>query len=183
MCNNWQCCILLRCNHSTGQTCCHCCRGWFALCLAAACLVIQLPLAASDLVHLLLLLLLLSMLALVIVLQPPFTVIKTGPSTVLAGEVFDYNLIVTFFGAARGVVVVDDLPLQITPTSRPGSWTSVTVNAQNPSGGALNLMSDVSQANFVGDVPAPHSACCCAQAYKHTQVHTHTPEPRSMRTL
>ncbi|KAF6262366.1 hypothetical protein COO60DRAFT_1636040 [Scenedesmus sp. NREL 46B-D3] len=65
---------------------------------------------------------------------PPFTVIKTGPSTVLAGEVFDYNIIVTFFGAARGVVVVDDLPLQITPTSRPGSWTSVTVNAQNPSG-------------------------------------------------
>jgi hypothetical protein len=60
---------------------------------------------------------------------------KTGPTTVKAGEAFDYNLIVTFFGASTGVVVVDDLPPQMTSTSKPGAWKSVTVNGQNPSGG------------------------------------------------
>jgi hypothetical protein len=64
-----------------------------------------------------------------------FTVTKTGPTTVKAGEAFDYNVIVTFFSASTGVVVVDDLPPQMTSTSKPGSWKSVTVNGQNPSGG------------------------------------------------
>ncbi|WIA38754.1 hypothetical protein OEZ86_002047 [Tetradesmus obliquus] len=66
---------------------------------------------------------------------PPFTVSKTGPSTVKAGEAFDYNVIVTFFGASTGVVVVDDLPPQVTAQqSKAGSWKAMTVNGANPSG-------------------------------------------------
>ncbi|WIA18467.1 hypothetical protein OEZ85_009923 [Tetradesmus obliquus] len=66
---------------------------------------------------------------------PPFTVSKTGPSTVKAGEAFDYNVVVTFFGASTGVVMVDDLPPQVTAQqSKAGSWKAMTVNGANPSG-------------------------------------------------
>jgi hypothetical protein len=69
------------------------------------------------------------------VLQPPFTLSKIGPSTVTAGQAFDYNLVVAFLGSATGVVVVDDLPVQLTATGSPATWKSVTVNGSNPSGG------------------------------------------------
>jgi hypothetical protein len=72
-------------------------------------------------------------------LQIPFTVSKAGPFSVKAGEAFDYNLIVSFFGAATGVVVTDDLPPQLTAQSKLASWKAVTVNGQNPSGGEAQL--------------------------------------------
>lgn len=73
--------------------------------------------------------------------QPPFTVSKTGPSTVKAGEAFDYNVVVTFFGASTGVVMVDDLPPQVTAQqSKAGSWKAMTVNGANPSGGETQLI-------------------------------------------
>jgi uncharacterized protein (DUF58 family) len=68
-------------------------------------------------------------------LQPPFTLSKTGPSSVRAGEAFDYNLVVTFLKDATGVVINDELPAQLTATSTPASWKSITVNNANPSGG------------------------------------------------
>lgn len=68
-------------------------------------------------------------------LQAPFTITKTGPSSVKVGEAFDYNLVVTFLGSATGVVVSDELPAQLTATSSPGTWKAITVNGANPSGG------------------------------------------------
>ncbi|WIA18464.1 hypothetical protein OEZ85_009921 [Tetradesmus obliquus] len=64
----------------------------------------------------------------------PFTITKTGPSSVKVGEAFDYNLVVTFLGSATGVVVSDELPAQLTATSSPGTWKAITVNGANPSG-------------------------------------------------
>jgi hypothetical protein len=81
---------------------------------------------------------------------------------VRAGEAFDYNLVVSFLKDSTGVVVNDELPAQLTATSTPASWKSVTVNNANPSGGekvaaSLTLFS-ISAVLYVGCFTVP-AAC------------------------
>jgi hypothetical protein len=64
-----------------------------------------------------------------LLLQECFDAFKTGPSTVQAGEAFDYKVAVRFFFKPAGPVTVNDtLPAGIQSTSAPATWKANYAN-------------------------------------------------------
>jgi uncharacterized repeat protein (TIGR01451 family) len=113
--------FLLLCSHAAAVPGTTCCR----VCSAAILTVCCAP-------RLLLLLLLLPR------LQPgaPFTVDKTGPSSLVKpGDAFSYTIAVKFTGATTGVTITDDLPVGLVPGSTAATWTAASTVAGNPATG------------------------------------------------
>jgi hypothetical protein len=62
-------------------------------------------------------------------LQECFDAFKTGPSTVQAGQAFNFKVAVRFFFKPAGpVTVTDTLPAGLLPTSTPATWRGTFAN-------------------------------------------------------
>jgi hypothetical protein len=64
-----------------------------------------------------------------LLLQDCFDAFKTGPSTVQAGQIFDFKVAVRFFFKPAGpVTVTDTLPTGLQPTNAPATWKATYAN-------------------------------------------------------
>jgi hypothetical protein len=67
---------------------------------------------------------------------PPFTVDKTGPSSLVKpGDAFSYNIAVKFTEVTTGVTITDYLPVGLIPGSTAATWTATSSVAGNPASG------------------------------------------------
>lgn len=62
-----------------------------------------------------------------VLLQAPFSIMKSGPAKVSQNVLFNFDVLVVFLATAKGVKVVDDLPSGMSPAGT-ATWTPTASN-------------------------------------------------------